>query len=124
MVTSLPVILSDQMSPSLSPMAPLSANLFMQHSDGAIRKYCLGLCLHSVSGCSTGKFLEYNELKVTTAFLADDLIGYLSTLLWPSMVIWMYKMVDHGHLGKRPLCRSQINSNNARVSQTIDRKGR
>ena len=36
----------------------------------------------------------------------------------------MHKMVDCGRVGKRPLCRSQINSKSARVSQTIDRKDR
>ena len=56
------------------------------------------------------------------AFLADDLAGHLLTLFWLLVVIWVYKMVDCGHVGKRPLCRSQINSKNARVSQTIDRK--
>ena len=33
-------------------------------------------------------------------------------------------MVDRGRVGKRLLCRSQINSKNARVSQIIDLKGR
>ena len=33
-------------------------------------------------------------------------------------------MVDCGCVGKRPLCRSKINNEKARVSQTIDRKGR
>ena len=33
-------------------------------------------------------------------------------------------MVDRGQAGKRPLCGSQINSKAARVSQTIDLKGR
>ena len=31
------------------------------------------------------------------------------------------KMIDRGRVGKRRLIRSQINSKNARVSQTIDR---
>ena len=35
---------------------------------------------------------------------------------------WVYKMIDCGRIGKRPLCSSQINSKNARVSQTIDCK--
>ena len=38
--------------------------------------------------------------------------------------IWLYKMVDRGRIGQRPLCRIQINSEMARVSQTIDPKGR
>ena len=54
------------------------------------------------------------------AFLADDLTDHLLTLLWPLVVIWVYKMVDRGRVGKRQLCRSQINSKNAMVSQTID----
>ena len=29
-------------------------------------------------------------------------------------------MVDRGCVGKRPLCKSQVNSKNTRVSQTID----
>ena len=61
---------------------------------------------------------------MTAAFLADDLAGHLLTLLWPLVVIWVYRTVDHDHVGKRPLWRSQINSKNASVSQTIDRKGR
>ena len=66
-------------------------------------------------------FIPYYGKKI---FLADDLTGHLLTLLWPLVVIWVYKIVDRGHVGKRPLCRSELNSKNARVSQTIDRKGR
>ena len=36
----------------------------------------------------------------------------------------MYKMVDRGPVGKRLLCRSQINSKNTRVIQIIDREDR
>ena len=50
---------------------------------------------------------------------------------WPSVNIALavsghlgVQMLDRGHVGKKPLCRSQINSKNAMVSQTIDRKGR
>ena len=34
----------------------------------------------------------------------------------------MCKLVDRGRVGERPLCRSQIKSKKARVSQTIDHK--
>ena len=40
-------------------------------------------------------------------------------MLWPLVVICVYKMVDRGRVGKRLLCRSQINCKNARVSQKI-----
>ena len=33
-------------------------------------------------------------------------------------------MIDRCHVGKKTLCRSQINSKIARVSQTVDPKGR
>ena len=36
----------------------------------------------------------------------------------------MCKMVGCGSVGHRPLCRNQINSKNARMSQAIDQKGR
>ena len=61
---------------------------------------------------------------VTAAFLTDDLTGHLFTLLWPLVVIWMYKMVDYGGGRQRPLYRSEINSKIARASQIIDHKGR
>ena len=57
---------------------------------------------------------------MTTAFLADDLTVDLFTLLKPLVVIWVRKMVHPGRVGKRPLGKSQINSKNAMVSQTID----
>ena len=61
---------------------------------------------------------------MTSAFLKDDLNGHLLSLLWPLVVIWVYKMVDRGRDRQRPLCRCKINSKIARVSQIIDRKGR
>ena len=67
--------------------------------------------------------MNFKKYTVAAAFLACDLTGHLLTLLWPLVVIWVYKMVDRGRDGKRPLCRTQINSKNARVSQTFDRKG-
>ena len=63
-------------------------------------------------------------VHVIAAFLTDDLINHVITLLWQLVVIWANKMVDHGRFGKIPLGKSQINSKNARVSQTIDLKGR
>ena len=45
---------------------------------------------------------------VTAAFLDDDLTGYLFTMLWPLVVIWVYKMVYRSCVGQRPLCKSQI----------------
>ena len=39
---------------------------------------------------------------VTAAFLEDDdLTSRLFILLWPLVVIWVYKMVDHGLVGQR-----------------------
>ena len=61
---------------------------------------------------------------MTTAFLADDSTNDLFTLLWPLVVIWVYKVIDRGRVGHRPLCRSQTNSKIAKVSQIIDHKGR
>ena len=64
------------------------------------------------------------QQTVTAAFLEDDLASHLFTLLWPLVVIWVYKVVDRCRVGQRLLCRSQINTKIARVSQTIDGKGR
>ena len=75
---------------------------------------------------SPNELKAINTITVAAAFLSDDLISHLLTLLWPLEVIWVYKTVDRsgGHVGKRPLCKSEIKSKNARVSQTIHRKGR
>ena len=40
---------------------------------------------------------------MTAAFLADDLTGHLLTLLWLLAVVWVYKMIDRGHVVKRRL---------------------
>ena len=40
------------------------------------------------------------------------------------MVLWVYKLVDRGRVEEGPLCRRQIKNKIARVSQTIDHKGR
>ena len=134
MITSLPDVLSDLRSAEYFAkpwhMVPHKANLFKQNlTDGAISKhYCLGLCLHWVWGWSTGKFCVHTyELKAKTSN------GSLSRrwFKWPSVNVTLaisghlgVQNVCRGRVGKRPLCRSQVNSKNARVSQKIDRKGR
>ena len=67
---------------------------------------------------------ELKSINSDSSLSRRDLTGHLFTLRWPLVVIWVCKLVDRGRVGERPLCRSQIKSKNARVSQTIDRKGR
>ena len=49
----------------------------------------------------------------------SSLLPSSTILLWPLVVVWVYKMVDRGCVEKRPLCRSQRNIENARVSQLM-----
>ena len=110
-------------------MVPLNANLFTQHpTDGAISKhYHLGLCSNSVRGWSTSKFWVHMNKKT----INSDRSLSCRWFNWPSVNI---ALAFSSHLGvqnswswpcgKGLLCKSQINSKNTRVSQTIDREGR